>query len=200
MDWTLCGTTCLEQRGKSLPPRASSSSHPFSARPTATGNRRAPESSRSEPRDAGSALEYARFHALRAAAEALTALRYCLDAVCLAATGTACEDHTGWKQLAAWLDSLAAVAEQGDTPGVSDALATVAEALALEIHRWEQRAGSDPEARAVLRALLGLREILWELGVRGRNQSAAGTPVETGAAPRPSARRTRSPNPASAAG
>ena len=42
----------------------------------------------------------------------------------------------------------------------------VEEALAREIKRWEQRSKSDPDARPVLRAFLGLRELLWELGMR----------------------------------
>ena len=40
------------------------------------------------------------------------------------------------------------------------------EALAREIARWEIRSKSDPAARPVLRAFLGLRELLWELGMR----------------------------------
>ena len=39
------------------------------------------------------------------------------------------------------------------------------EALAREIERWEERSKQDPDARAVLRAFLGLRELLWELGL-----------------------------------
>ncbi len=35
-----------------------------------------------------------------------------------------------------------------------------------EIGRWETRGRDDPEARAVLRAFLGVREILWEFGLR----------------------------------
>ena len=38
-------------------------------------------------------------------------------------------------------------------------------ALAREIERWEKRSQRDPDARAVLRAFLGLRELLWELGL-----------------------------------
>lgn len=41
----------------------------------------------------------------------------------------------------------------------------LAEALAREIERWEKRSQRDPDARAVLRAFLGLRELLWELGL-----------------------------------
>lgn len=39
------------------------------------------------------------------------------------------------------------------------------EALAREIERWEALSERDPDARAVLRAFLGLRELLFELGL-----------------------------------
>jgi hypothetical protein len=45
-------------------------------------------------------------------------------------------------------------------------LDSISEALDTEIARWEERAGNDIEARAVLRAFIGLRELLWEFGVR----------------------------------
>ncbi len=53
----------------------------------------------------------------------------------------------------------------GDRAGAS-LLEAVARALDAEIARWEARARDDADARAVLRAFLGLRELLWELGVR----------------------------------
>ena len=40
-------------------------------------------------------------------------------------------------------------------------------ALQVEIDRWEKRSAEDDSARPVLRAFLGLRELLWELGIRG---------------------------------
>jgi len=46
-------------------------------------------------------------------------------------------------------------------------------ALDAEIARWEKRAAADGDARAVLRAFLGLRELLWEVGVRPRPEPAA---------------------------
>ena len=56
------------------------------------------------------------------------------------------------------------------------------EALDAEIARWEERAKTDDDARAMLRAYLGLREILWELGVRP--ESARGKRSERDRAPR----------------
>ena len=50
------------------------------------------------------------------------------------------------------------------------------EALAREIARWEMRSKSDQAARPVLRAFLGLRELLWELGMR----TTQAAPSQTG--------------------
>lgn len=59
------------------------------------------------------------------------------------------------------------------------------EALAREIARWEARSQHDPDARAVLRAFLGLRELLFELGMRGDTEADSGS-----SAPAPAADRT----------
>jgi hypothetical protein len=50
----------------------------------------------------------------------------------------------------------------------------VAAALDAEIARWEASSRDDPEARAVLRAFLGVREILWEVGLRPLTRDGAG--------------------------
>ena len=49
------------------------------------------------------------------------------------------------------------------------------EALAREIARWEKRSKSDQAARPVLRAFLGLRELLWELGMRTTQAASSQT-------------------------
>ena len=49
-------------------------------------------------------------------------------------------------------------------------LDSISEALDTEIARWEDRARDDVEARAVLRAFIGLRELLWEFGVRRESE------------------------------
>ena len=63
------------------------------------------------------------------------------------------------------------------------------EALAREIERWEQRSERDPDARAVLRAFLGLRELLWELGLRADSPGAPEEP--TAQRPKPAQRGRR---------
>ena len=134
-----------------------------------------PAADASPPASALAALERAREHARRAVSEALNALHAVVDAASLAATGAPAEAHRGLALLARTLDDMAAAVGQGEGASL---LAAVADALDAEIDRWEQRAEADPEARAVLRAYLGLRELLWELGVRrpARAQAATAKP------------------------
>jgi hypothetical protein len=109
------------------------------------------------------ALARAREHGRLALAETLTALQALLDAAALAGSGRPLQSHRQLAPLARLLEGLASRLG-GDGP--EPLLASIAEALDVEIARWEQRARDDLDARAVLRAFLGLREILWELGVR----------------------------------
>lgn len=120
------------------------------------------------------ALARARMHARRSVAEALAALRALLDAVSLTATGSAGEEHEALRPLARWLERGAQrLAGDVDGGGEQAIFASLSAALEDEIGRWERRAANDADARAVLRALLGLRELLWELGVRGSGPGAA---------------------------
>ncbi|HKJ25811.1 MAG TPA: hypothetical protein VKB65_13375 [Myxococcota bacterium] len=110
------------------------------------------------------ALARAAKHGRRAASEALLAARALLDALSLALHGASADERRVLGLAARTLDDLADALAGGDArPGV---LSAVAEALDAEIARWEARARHDADARAVLRAYLGLREILWEMGVR----------------------------------
>ena len=98
-------------------------------------------------------------------AEALAAVVALLDAASLAATGIPADVHPMFagssRRVRAWSRALAEDGRLGGELGEA-----LADALDAEIARWEERARDDGEARAVLRAFLGLREILWELGVR----------------------------------
>jgi len=92
----------------------------------------------------------------------ILALRSLLDAASLTMSQQAANDHTVFAPLAQMLD------------GWSDRLGTtdedigrlILDALEVEIQRWEARSTQEEEARSVLRAFLGLREFLWELGIR----------------------------------
>jgi hypothetical protein len=133
------------------------------------------------PRNADEALDRARRHGLTAFAEGVAALRALLDAASLAATGAPGAAHAPFADALRWIDAAAQRARsEAGVPGALWA-DTVADALDDEIERWETRARHDPEARAVLRAFLGVREILWEFGLRPR----AAAPAEAPASPRP---------------
>jgi hypothetical protein len=75
------------------------------------------------------------------------------------------------------LEGLASDLGRRGGDGPEPLLASIAEALDIEIARWEKRARDDLDARAVLRAFLGLREILWEVGVRPRPKRARQRPA-----------------------
>jgi len=158
-----------------------------------------PEAARGAPVDVAEALARARGHARAAASEAVSAAHALLDAAALATSGLPSDASRLLAPLAQLLESVA----QGLAPD-SDAmsaplLAALVDALDAEIARWEARAGDDAEARAVLRAFLGVRELLWELGLRRRERAqeapagAAGSedPVQGARAPRAVRRRPR---------
>ena len=147
----------------------------------------------------------ARGHARLAAAEGLAAFRALLDAAALATTGEASGELRFLGSLARQLDETGAALRAGSA-GAEALVTALAEALEAEIARWQARSAEDPDARAVLRAFLGLRELLWELGVRPRadGEAPAEQPRGTarggprgGAAPRPRAagRASEEPRP-----
>jgi hypothetical protein len=136
----------------------------------------------------------ARTHAAAAAAETLRALESLLDAAALATGGAPAAGHPVLGQVARVLEGLAAELSPGTQAGSESLLAAVAAALDLEIARWEKRAREDPDARGVLRAFLGLRELLWEFGVRpGPPGSPPGQAPEAASEPGGSPRKRRKP-------
>jgi hypothetical protein len=143
---------------------------------------------RAPPATVEEALARAREHGRLAAAETLSALHALLDAATLAGSGQPSRTHRQLAPLARVLEGLASDLAGHSGDGPEPLLASIAEALDLEIARWEKRARDDLDARAVLRAFLGLREILWEVGVRPR-RSAGGPP------PRPQRTRQRQASP-----
>jgi hypothetical protein len=133
------------------------------------------------------ALARARRHAKNAIAEALEAIRALLDAAALATSGAPAEANPLFEAADRWI----ARASRGWAAegGLSGSIASeIAEALAQEIARWEERAKIDDDARPVLRAFLGLREVLWELGVRAPREQAGARHKADGA-------RTSTPQP-----
>ena len=120
-------------------------------------------------------------------------VRALLDAASLLASGEPSQAHRLLGPLAGLLEDLSARLDRGAEATPAPILAAITEALDVEIARWEQRAGDDPGARAVLRAFLGLRELLWEFGVGRR--PAEERPRETPDPPRAASRTTRSSQP-----
>jgi hypothetical protein len=138
---------------------------------------------RNPPASAAEALARARQHARSAASEALACVHALLDAGSLASLGSSAEASRLLAPVAQLLES-AALALSPDSDAVSaPLLSALAEALDAEIARWEARARDDAEARAVLRAFLGVRELLWELGLR-RSDTARGPSAAEARAPR----------------
>ena len=95
--------------------------------------------------------------------------------------------------LAGLLEVLSAQLDRGAETASAPILDALTEALDVEIARWEQRAGDDPDARAVLRAFLGLRELLWEFGVGRRPADERHRRAPDPPAADPRARRSRQP-------
>jgi hypothetical protein len=129
------------------------------------------------------ALARARRHGRAAAGESALALRALLDALSLVTQGVP-SDASRWLAFAAGALDDAARGLGRDAPGDASLVGAISEALDAEIRRWEARAGVDRDARAVLRAYLGLREILWELGLR----TAPTEPAPEKAKPQPASR------------
>jgi len=127
------------------------------------------------PERAAEALARARKHAHAAIAEALAAVRALLDASSLVLSGETPASNTLLGPIARILEGLRAGFDASATTAEAAALLrSIAEALDVESARWEARAETDPEARAVWRAFFGLRELLWEFGIR-RESDASGS-------------------------
>jgi len=134
------------------------------------------------PQSVDEALARALRHSRAAAAEILAAARALLDALALSTRGCATDEDPLLGPVAQLLEDLEArlATDRGAPPALLGALA---DALDAEIARWEERARNDSEARAVLRAFLGVRELLWEFGVRNSGPAPEGE-TETKAAPK----------------
>jgi hypothetical protein len=136
----------------------------------------APDSKNARPQDVKAALEACARHGRNALSEALLAARALLDAISLGMTGApashaqhpdeASDLRRGLAGIAEAIDLVAASIAGGPADAGLPLADVIGAALDQEIRRWEDRSRIDPEARAVLRAFLGLREVLWELGLR----------------------------------
>lgn len=112
------------------------------------------------------AIERATHHAGLALAEGVASTRALLDAASIGVTGESAQTRPHLAEFAKALDQISDALSGQASSISSSALTALLEALETEISRWEVRSKTDDDARAVLRAFLGLREFFWELGVR----------------------------------
>ncbi len=127
---------------------------------------RRPSKRRSDQPSMREAFEHALDHAQRAAAEGVGGARALLDAASIGVLGAPADTNRSLGELANLLDQLERTL-LGEAPSFrSAAINTVLGAVDREIQRWETKSADDPDARAVLRIFLGMREVLWELGMR----------------------------------
>ncbi len=112
------------------------------------------------------AFDRALQHAQLAMAEGVAGARALLDVASIGVLGEPAQSHRNLAELARTLDQIEAALSSEAPSFRNAALSTLLGAVDREVTRWEVRSQRDPEARAVLRAFLGMREVLWELGVR----------------------------------
>jgi hypothetical protein len=119
-------------------------------------------------------------HARNSASEALMAARKLMDALSILLSDEPvirhAEPDSPIGMLAQAIERWAGSVRGPEPSYPSPELGAILHALDAEITRWEKRANSDPEARTVLRAFLGMREILWEFNSpprRGQTHASA---------------------------
>jgi len=145
------------------------------------------------PESVEEALSRARDHGRIAVAESVAAVQALLDAAALALSGRAAEGDAILGPLSRSLEDLRSLITPDDSDIRSSLLDALFEALDAEIARWESRSHEDPNARSVLRAFLGVREILWEITARGGEPAASTEEEESqGGGGKPAAGRVRS--------
>jgi len=134
------------------------------------------------------ALLRARRHARRGVGELVLAVRALLDAAALGLSHQPARNHALFAPLSQILDDWAEKMGGGSEDDIG---ALILDALETEIARWESLSRQDEESRSVLRAFLGLREFLWEMGIRAKNAAPPPTSTEKNPSPiDPAARET----------
>jgi hypothetical protein len=131
-------------------------------------------------REVDEALERARAHLVRATLEGIEAARALLEAAVRSSGLAEGPEDSITENLQRTLENLRTALRENASFVFPRRLAEpLAEALEVEIKRWERRSQTDEDARPVLRAFLGLRELLWDLGMRreGARTSAQAPPA-----------------------
>jgi len=122
------------------------------------------------------ALGRANLHAQRALSEGIAAARALLDIASLGVWGAPAESNRSLGEIAKMLDQLTDTLAGDPDAASRGPLRAVLDSLEVQIARWEERSHDDPDARAVLRLFLGLREVLWEFGLRPSDAAEKQTP------------------------
>ncbi|MBW2398088.1 MAG: hypothetical protein JRG80_02325 [Deltaproteobacteria bacterium] len=99
-------------------------------------------------------------HGRAAAAESFAAVRALIDAAALTSSGRASDASRLLGPIAKLFESLGNELGSNAIDGSTRVLESIAIAIDDEIAVWEKRAQTDTEARTVLRAFLGLREVM----------------------------------------
>lgn len=138
-------------------------------------------------RSSDEVLQRARGHLRQAAIEGLEATRALLE-IAIQTSGLAQMADSSWVgNLQRTLeDQIAEFRRTGSLRLPSPIAEPLAAAIDAEIARWEMRSRNDSDARLVLRAFLGLRELLWELGMRVAPEEKEEKTPRNAVKPRPS--------------
>jgi len=148
------------------------------------------------PKNVAEALNRARLHGRAAAAESFAAVRAMIDAAALTSGGSASDASRLLGPIAKLFESLGNELGGNAVDGSTRILESIASAVDDEIAVWEEQARTDTEARTVLRAFLGLREVMWEFGVRRASptpKNGTADKSRAGGRPRPQAPRPTRP-------
>lgn len=147
------------------------------------------------PASVEEALTRARRHSRAALSEALAAAQALLDAASLGTRGEPAGTHRALGSLSRALEQASRQLSEDTGRLAGPVVEAILDALDSEILRWEERSAEDTEARAVLRAFLGLREILWEFGLRRDDAPAsARSDARARASTRTRSRRDQEPD------
>jgi hypothetical protein len=123
------------------------------------------------------ALQRARMHLRNSMLEGLEGLRALLEAVAHASGQTSASTDSLIGQIQTQIEDLISmVRDRASFVLPKIVLLPLNEAVETEIKRWQERAKHDPDARLVLRAFLGMRELIWEFS---HPRGGADGPAET---------------------
>ncbi len=133
---------------------------------------------RGAPETLDQALARSLGHAGNSASEAVLVLRALMDALSIDLVDKTVAEHaepdSPLAKMSEGLETWADALRIGSKNPSREAIDALLDALDHQIWQWEAKSRNDDDARGVLRAFLGIREIVWELGM-----ALGGRPSET---------------------